>query len=188
MKDMHRIQEGNRPIPWEVDGSKLCDGYVAGFLDGDGSLVATVDHRPERRRFPYRILLRINFTQHIRHRGLLLKIKEFLGNPGSLRDVLTHNLAELVIRDRQQIKATLQRLLPYIVLKERQAKIMLAIIAVYDAAKVNVRSSLSEKEFQQIFSMVREVRSLNYRTGGKKQLESFNPVTTSPMIGGSRKM
>lgn len=159
-----------KTIPWEVDDSKFTDSYIAGFLDGDGSIVATVEHRPERRRFPYRIRLRINFTQHRRHRNMLAKLQKFLGDVGSLRDVTSHNLAELVIQDRVQVKSILSRLLPHIVIKERQAKLMLSAIDIYDKAKVRVRSSLSEKEFKHILSIVREIRSLNSRTGGKREL------------------
>ena len=157
-------------ISWEVNSSKFSDSYVAGFLDGDGSIVATVEHRPERRRFPYRVRLKINFTQHIRHRDLLVKLQKFLGGLGSIRNVASHNLCELVIQDRKQVRRVLERLSPCIILKERQAKIMLAIIRIYDGATVNVRSSLSEKEFQKIIRMVRQIRTLNSGTGGKKKI------------------
>jgi len=159
-----------KTTPWEVDSSKFTDSYVAGFLDGDGSIVATVDKRPERRRFPYQIRLKLNFTQHMRHRDMLVKLRAYLGNMGSLRDVRTHNLAELVIQDRSQVKTILERLLPHLVLKERQAKIMLAAIAIFDGARVNVRSSLSEKEYGRILRMIRAIRNLNSGTGGKQQI------------------
>ena len=159
-----------KTIPWEVDDSRFSNSYVAGFLDGDGSIVATVEKRPERRRFPYRIRLKINFTQHIRHIDLLRKLKKFLGDRGTVRMVQAHNLAELVVQDRQGVKEVLERLLPHIILKQRQAKIMLAVINIYENAKVNTRSSLSEKEFAKILSMVREIRNLNSRTGGKIKL------------------
>jgi len=159
-----------KAIPWEVSGSKFSDSYIAGFLDGDGSIVATTERRPERRRFPYRIRLKINFTQHIRHLGYLVKLQKFFGGIGSMRKVVSHNLAELVIQDREQVKMVLRRLLPHVVLKERQIKIMLAIMDIYDTSKVHVRSSLSEKEFAKILALVREIRNLNSRTGGKQTL------------------
>lgn len=157
-------------IPWEVDGSRFSDSYVAGFLDGDGSIVATVEKRPERRRFPYHIRLKINFTQHMRHINLLQKLQKFLGGRGTIRIVRAHNLAELVIQDRNGVKEVLERLLPYVILKQRQAKIMFSAINIYESAKVNIRSSLSEKEFAKILSMVKEIRNLNSRTGGKIKL------------------
>jgi len=159
-----------KTIPWEVDSSKFSDSYVAGFLDGDGSIVATLEKRPERRRFPYRVRLKLNFTQHNRHREMIEKLRDFLGGVGSVREVASHNLVELVIQDRNQVEVIVKRLLPHIVLKERQAKLMLETIAVYNKSKVNVRSSLSEKEFAKIIALVRGIRKLNSHTGGKQTI------------------
>ena len=167
-----------KTIPWEVNAKKLSDAYIAGFLDGDGSIVATVEKRPERRRFPYRVRIRINFTQHERHRKLIEIIRHFLGDVGAIRGIKSHKLVELVIGDRNEIEKTLARLLPFIVLKERQAKIQLEIIGIYKKAKVNTRSSLSEKEYLTILELVQKIRKLNSRTGGKIEIKAFNPVTT----------
>ena len=169
----------NKIIPWEVNASKLSDAYIAGFLDGDGSIMATVEKRPDRRRFPYRVRLRVNFTQHERHRKLIEIIQNFLGGVGTIRTAKSHKLVELVIQDRMAVEDVLERLLPFIVLKERQARIMLEIIKIYKKAKVNVRSSITEKEYTDILKLVRKIRKLNSRTGGKIELEAFNPVTTS---------
>ena len=167
-----------KTIPWEVDASKLSNAYIAGFLDGDGSIMATVEKRPDRRRFPYRIRLRVNFTQHERHRKLIEIIQKFLGGVGAVRREKSHQLVELVIQDRYSVEQVLKRLLPYIVLKERQAKIMLEILEMYRKATVNTRSSVTEKEYVNILMLVQKIRNLNSRTGGKVNLEVFNPVTT----------
>lgn len=168
-----------KAIPWEVNASKLSDAYVAGFLDGDGSIMATVEKRPDRRRFPYRVRLRINFTQHERHRKLIEIIQKFLGDVGAIRREKSHQLVELVIQERNSLEQVLKRLLPFIVLKERQAKIALDIIGIYRKATVSLRSSLTEKEYTSILLLVRELRNLNSRTGGKINLDIINPVTTS---------
>ena len=167
-----------KAIPWEVDSKKFSSAYVAGFLDGDGSIVATLESRPERRRFPYRVRLKINFTQHSRHAQLIEKLQNFLGGIGSIRIVSSHNLVELVVQKREEVEAILRQLLPHIILKERQVKLMLEAIAIYKKSKVNVRSSLMEKEFEAIVKIVKAIRSLNSHTGGKKL---FDPVTTFRM-------
>lgn len=167
-----------KTTPWEVNCKNVSDTYIAGFLDGDGSIVVAVEKRPDRRRFPYRVRLKINFTQHMRHRNFLFLLQESLGRVGSIRDVQTHNLSELVIQKRQDLKAVLNRLLPHLVLKQRQAKIMLAMIAIFDQGVVRVRSSLSDKDFEKLFAMANELRSINSGAGGKKNYELVNPVTT----------
>ncbi len=109
--------------PWEVVNLHISDAYIAGFFDGDGSVVATIikqnsDRYPNR---PYRLMLKVNFTQHIRYRNILYHIKQHFGDVGSIRSIPSRNLAELVIQDRRQLKAVLIRVLPHLVLKYRQA-------------------------------------------------------------------
>ena len=167
-----------KTTPWEVNSKKVSDAYIAGFLDGDGSIIAIIEKRPDRRRFPYRVRLRINFTQHIRHKNILFLFQECLGGVGSIRNVSTHNIAELVIMKREDVKRVLKRLTPHLILKQRQAKIMLAMIEIFDAGVVNVRSSLSDKDFEKLFAMAKELRKNNSGAGGKRNYELINPVTT----------
>ena len=167
-----------KAIPWEVDSVKMSDAYIAGFLDGDGSVVATTDFRPERRRFPHRIRLKINFTQHARHTKFLKALQRYLGSVGNIRVNKKKNLAELVILDRKQLKATATRLLPHTVIKCKQVQLLLSIIAIFEGATVNIRSSLSEKEYENIISLVKEIRRLNSGAGGKRAISLFDPVTT----------
>ena len=164
--------------PWEVNARDISDQYIAGFLDGDGSIVAVIEKRPDRHRFPYRVRLKINFTQHARHVNMLVLLQYALGKIGAIRFVRTHNLAELVIQKRADVRGTLGRLLPHLVLKQRQARIMLAMIDIFDQNIVNSRSSLSDKDFEKLFAMAKELRSNNSGAGGKKSYEIVNPVTT----------
>ena len=167
-----------KTTPWEVNGKNISDAYIAGFLDGDGSIVTVIEKLGDRRRFPYRVRLKINFTQHIRHINFMSLLQEALGKVGSIRKVPTHNMAELVIQKRSDIKLVLERLLPHLVLKQRQARTMLAMIDIFNHGIVNVRSSLSDKDLETLFAMAKELRNLNSGTGGKKSYEIINPVTT----------
>ncbi len=164
--------------PWEVNSRNISDGYIAGFLDGDGSIVVIVEKRPERKRFPYQIKLKINFTQHIRHKNMMMLLQEALGKVGSIRYIRTHSISELVIQKREDVEKILKRLLPHLILKQKQAKIMLAMIDIFNRAKVNIRSSLSDKDFEKLFAMAIELRKINSGAGGKKNYELINPVTT----------
>jgi hypothetical protein len=164
-----------KAIPWEVNTSKFSNAYIAGFLDGDGSIMATVEGRPERRRFPYRIRLRINFTQHKRHQKYIEEIQTFLGGIGTIRESKRDALVELVIQDRKTVELLLKQLLPYIILKERQAQIMLEILDIYKQAIVNTRSSITEKEYLDVLRLVRKIRKLNSRTGAKSKWKYLTP-------------
>ena len=89
----------------------LPDAYLAGFLDGDGSVVATLE-RYYSKRFPYRVRIKVNFTQHARHEDKLKLMQEALGRVGVIRTNKHKNLAELVIQERSQVKTVLVRLAP----------------------------------------------------------------------------
>ena len=167
-----------KAIPWEARRIEFTDAYVAGFLDGDGSIIATFERRPNRRRFPYRIRLKVSFTQHERHESFMRALMTHLGM-GALRRIKSHRLLDIVVQDRTHVQKLLRRMQPYLVLKWRQAQIVLDVIDIYDHSKVNVRSSLSEKEFAAILSRVKQVRALNARTGGK---QSESPVTTQTQV------
>ena len=164
--------------PWEVNARNISDQYIAGFLDGDGSIVAGIEKRPDRHRFPYRVRLKLNFTQHVRHKNMLILLGKALGDVGAIRHIATHNLAELVIQKRVDVQQALERLLPHLILKQRQARIMLAMIDIFNQNIVNTRSSLSDKDFAKLFAMAQQLRGLNSGAGGKKSYEIVNPVTT----------
>ena len=167
-----------KTTPWEVNAKNVSDQYIAGFLDGDGSIGVHIEKLSDRRRFPYRVKLKVNFSQHVRHKNMLYVLQKALGDIGSVRDIRTHNLSELVIQKRSDIKITIERLLPHLILKQRQARIALAMIDVFNQGIVNVRSSLSDKDFEKLFAMAKDLRNLNAGAGGKKSYEINNPVTT----------
>ena len=84
----------------------------------------------------------------------------------------------MVIKKGVDVRQTLERLLPHLILKQRQARIMLAMIDIFNQNIVNTRSSLSDKDFAKLFAMAKQLRGLNSGAGGKKSYEIVNPVTT----------
>ena len=172
-----------KTIPWEVDEGKFSDAYVAGFFDGDGSLVATLEKQSSRYLRTYRPRIKINFTQHIRHFGMLCEIQRYL-NAGKASVVKTHDQAELVIVDRNDVRRILNRMLPHLVLKKQQA--IFAIEALSQFGE-NLRTNrISDQNYLAILKTIAKIRSLNSNTGGKRKFSSFDPVTTSPIRGGSQ--
>src|SRR3989344_3716890 len=105
------------PMKGNTVGSRhyLSDEYLAGFLDGDGSVVATLE-RYHSKRFPYRVRIKVNLTQHARHEDKLMLMQEALGNSGVIRLNKRKNLTELVIQERSQVKTVLARLVPFLLI------------------------------------------------------------------------
>ena len=106
---------------------------------------------------------------------MLKQIQKALDGVGSIRDVRTHNLAELVIQKRSDVKIVLLRMVPYLLLKRKQAQVMLEIIDIFENGIVHVRSSLSDKDLEKIFSLGSVIRNLNSGTGGKKYYSYVAP-------------
>jgi len=168
-----------KAIPWEVDEKKFSDAYIAGFFDGDGSLVAILTKQSPQYQRLYRPRIRINFTQHIRHIDMLEKMQKYL-NAGKVRVSVAHDQAELVIVDRKDVRRILNKMLPHLILKKKQASIALEILSQFGD---NLRTNrISDENYSSILKKIEEIRSLNSKTGGKRKFLSFDPVTTSRTI------
>ena len=155
----------------------LSDEYLAGFLDGDGSIVATLE-RYYSKRFPYRVRIKVNFTQHARHVDKLKLMQEAVGSLGIIRVNKRKNLAELVIQERSQVKTVLARLVPFLLIKKDQANLALEVLKGMSANEKHKPSTLSERAYIRVLSLVQEIRRLNSGTGGKRDIRVFDPVTT----------
>ena len=167
-----------KTIPWEVDEGRFSDAYVAGFFDGDGSLVATLEKQSSRYLRAYRPRIKINFTQHIRHFDTLCSIQKFL-DAGKVSIAKTHHQAELVIVDRTEVSRILNRMLPHLVLKKRQAILALEALSQFGE---NLRTNrISDENYSAIIKIIVEIRNLTSNSGGKRKSSSFDPVTTSPL-------
>ena len=146
----------------------LSDEYLAGFFDGDGSVVATLEPYNSTR-FPYRIRLKVNFTQHMRHQKILTMIQQALNGYGAIRTNEGKQLAELVIQERNQVRSVLVRLAPKLAIKNRQSVLGIKVL---DALSVNEKhqpSKLSDKSYTQVLKLIQEIRTLNSHTGGKRR-------------------
>ncbi len=163
-------------IPWEVGEEKFSDAYIAGFFDGDGSLVATLEKLPLKYSRAYRPRIKINFTQHMRHVRMLDALKKYLGM-GIVRIAKSHELAELVIVNRNDVEILLKRMISHLVLKKRQALLGLEVISLL--GKNNRTNRISDLKYHDVFKYINEIRDLNAKTGGKKIISSLDPVTTS---------
>ena len=155
----------------------LSDAYLAGFLDGDGSVVATLE-RYHSKRFPYRVRIKVNFTQHARHKDKLALMQETLGGLGVIRTNARKSLAELVIQERSQVQAVLARLVPFLLIKKDQAILALEVLKGMVSNEKHKPSTLSGRAYIRILSLVQKIRGLNSHTGGKREMRVFDPVTT----------
>ena len=99
--------------------------YVAGFLDGDGSIMAhIVPHRECR--FGYAIRVVVKFSQHEDSNGTLIELKQLCGD-GYLSQANKH-VRELAIKSSRSVERVLREIGPYVRIKRTQVERALKLI------------------------------------------------------------
>ena len=142
--------------------SKINLAYIAGFLDGDGSLMLQIKKRKDGK-LKWRFMCTICFYQDSRHEKTLHWIKKVLGI--GYISVRNDGMTELRVNGYKQVKEILQDLLPFIKFKKEQAN------ALYKAANLlmNIKlKSLSKRNLLELVNYILIIQKNNYVTKHKK--------------------
>ena len=126
--------------------------YLAGFLDGDGSIFAQLV-RGNDLKYKYRIRVSIGFYQNKRHIWFLTKLKKDL-KCGSIRQK-TDDVVEYVITAADPVKNLLLQIKDRLVLKKRQANLVLEILE-------RKKKIQSKSDFLEVCQLTDKVAILNY--------------------------
>jgi hypothetical protein len=154
--------------------------YIAGFLDGDGSIMAQLVPR-KGYKLGYQIRVSIVFYQKTIHQEQLLWLKEQLGY-GYIR-ARRDGMTEYTIVGLREVEEALKLLYPFLHLKKALAAGVLAIIAQHPSQR-----KMTPQELIRLSHMVDQTASFNYskkRTNTSVQVigflrshEIFVPVET----------
>jgi hypothetical protein len=147
---------GSQRIPLVL--SETQKAFIAGFLEGDGSISAKISPTPWKR-LGYRVRVIISFTQHTRNKEILRYLQKIVG--GSLKDYASRSMSELVIFDRKRVEDVLKEILPYLIVKKKQAVLALEIIERFKKRKKHKRSKLSPEDLIEIVKIAEKIRELN---------------------------
>ena len=142
--------------------SKINLSYIAGFLDGDGSLMLQIKKRKDGR-LKRRFMCTICFYQDSRHEKSLYWIRNILGIGYISRR--NDSMTELRINGFKQARDILKSLLPFIRFKKNQAQ------AFYKAANLLSRKQngrLARSELLRLVKYIIVIQSNNYATRKKK--------------------
>lgn len=142
--------------------SKIDLAYIAGFLDGDGSLMLQIKKRKDSSR-GIRFMATMCFYQDSRHDTPLSWIRDIfaVGYLSHRNDGMT----ELRINGYKQISNILKSLLPYIRFKKVQAG------ALCKACEILCRGTiktLKKKDLQCLVNLILVIQRENYVTKRKK--------------------
>ena len=99
--------------------------YLAGFLDGDGSVNAQLVKRLDYR-LGYQIRVSVTFFQKSTRHWFLMKIKDEFGVNGTLR-YRDDGVSELAVVGVNFVKPFLETIQPYVLIKQKQTRLVLDI-------------------------------------------------------------
>lgn len=102
--------------------SEVKRAYLAGFIDGDGAIMAFIERHSEKR-FGFRVRLEIKVTQYHRHDVAWLL-------PATGVGYIRQNLRtyEWVVRDQRAVSWLIQAIAPYVHTKTKQVTIARRIL------------------------------------------------------------
>ena len=101
--------------------------YIAGFLDADGAIMAIIEpHSESRHRFRVRVSLKV--TQHDRKILDWIRKRLKVGIVRANRPGTHLQTFDLHIRDQAHVGETLELLIPYLRVKEKQAQLALKVL------------------------------------------------------------
>ncbi len=150
--------------------SKTNLAYIAGFLDGDGSLMLQIKKRKDGK-LKYRFMCTICLYQDRRHEKTLIWMQE-LFNAGYVSR-RSDGITELRINGYKQVKKIISLLLPFIRLKKIQA------VSLLKASKLlskKTGSALTEKHLRFLIDCIIEIQKNNYATRKKKTRDELLKV------------
>jgi LAGLIDADG endonuclease len=141
--------------------------YIAGFLDGDGSLMLQVKKRGDSSR-GLRFMATICLYQDTRHDEHLHWMKEFLG--AGYISVRNDGMTELRIQGYKTVLHTLSKLKPYLRFKAVQCE------ALMQACMLLIQTPLkqmTDDDLKKIVSCILKIQSMNYITKKKRSKEEL---------------
>ncbi len=147
--------------------SKIKLAYIAGFLDGDGSLMLQIKKRKDGN-IGIRFMSTICFYQDTRHEKTLYWIKEVLGIGYLSRR--NDGMTELRVNGYRQIRDILKNLLPYIRFKKLQGEALKSACEILSATKFKM---LSDKKLMKLVDYILVIQNENYVTKKKKTREEL---------------
>lgn len=142
--------------------SKIDLAYIAGFLDGDGSLMLQIKKRKDGKS-KTRFMSTICFYQDTRHEKSLYWIQQSLKKGYLSRR--NDGMSELRINGYTSVKDTLQLLKPYLKFKKVQSVALLQACTILSSKKYKL---LLRKQLIELVDLILVIQNENYVTKKKR--------------------
>ena len=149
--------------------------YIAGFLDGDGSIMLQVKKRADGKS-KMRFMATICFYQDTRHEKGLFQIQKVLGIGYLSRR--NDGMSELRINGFVTVKEILKNLMLYIRFKRVQAKALIESCMILSKTKFNM---LNREQLAKLVDLILVIQNENYVTKKKRtRSELFQILGLTP--------
>ncbi|MDP2655065.1 MAG: LAGLIDADG family homing endonuclease [bacterium] len=144
--------------------------YIAGFLDGDGSLMLQVKKRNDSTK-GVRFMATICLYQDSRHDAPLSWIRTRLkcGYVSRRNDGMT----ELRINGFSQVRETVEALLPHLRFKKKQAKLLIQACKLLE---VETLRTMKPKDMRNIVDLLLLIQNENYMSKRRKTKEELHQI------------
>ena len=149
--------------------------YIAGFLDGDGSLMLQIKKRADGKS-KIRFMATICFYQDTRHQKDLLWIQKVLSK--GFLSKRNDGMSELRINGYATVGEILKKLIPNIRFKKIQAKALFESCTILSKTKFNM---LDRKQLTKLVDLILVIQNENYVTKKKRtRSELFQILGLTP--------
>lgn len=126
--------------------------YLAGFLDGDGSIYVRLKPNPSYR-FGYQMIAYVAFFQSGKHREEFERVCKLIPF-GSMR-MRKDGILEYTVSKQEEITEFLLNIKDYLIMKKPQAELVLEVM--------KLRREVGDKEdFKNLMARIETFRDLNY--------------------------
>lgn len=136
--------------------------YIAGFLDGDGSIMLQIKKRSDGK-IGFRFMPTICFYQDTRHEEHLIWFRDLFGIGYFSRR--NDGMSELRINGYQRVASVLNELFSYIRFKKIQSQALMSACRILSSKKF---VHLSKKEIMTLVDLILVIQNENYVTKKKK--------------------
>ena len=140
-------------------GIEVKRAYLAGLIDGDGCIMATIEHNPEMK-FGFRVRVELKITQKEDHILQELAQEFKIGRVSCNRADSSFATYDWIIRDKDDLKTILESIEPYTRSKKKQVEIALEILQ---------NSIKSEEDLKKNALLADALSKLNVRSEGRRK-------------------
>ncbi len=134
--------------------------YLAGFLDGDGSIYVRLKPNPTYK-YGFQVAPYVVFFQSNKDRRNFENICSLI-KLGYIRE-RKDGILEYIINKKDSIQLFLEIIKPYVILKKRQVELMIKILAKKEKVK-------NRKDFNELAKLIDVFRELNYSKKRKRHI------------------